>query len=118
MYRILDESSDNVVGMKVDGKLTKEDYGVLLPYLENLINQSGPVSLLCDMTSFEGIEIEAFWEDFKFSMRHLRDFTRIAIVGDNSWFEWLTKVVNPFMKTEVKYFSPDQSQEAWNWVRA
>ena len=118
MYRVLDESSGNTVGIQVDGKLTKEDNGVLIPYLENLINDCGPLKLLCDMTNFGGIEIEAFWEDFKFGIGHLRDFNRMALVGDQRWLEWCTKAFNPLIKTEAKYFSPEQMSEAWNWLRA
>ena len=69
------------------------------------------------MKNFGGIEIEAFLEDFKFSIRHLRDFKRMAIVGDRRWLEWLTKAFDPLVKTEVKYFSPGQMEEAWGWLR-
>lgn len=118
MYRVLDESTGNTVGIQVDGKLTKDDYGVLIPYFENLINECGPLNLLCDMTRLDGMEIEAFWEDFKFGIRHLGDFKRMAIVGDQSWLEWLTKVFNPLVKTEVKYFPPQEMKDAWTWVKS
>lgn len=118
MYRVLDESSDGSVGIKVDGKLTKEDYTVLIPYFENLIQESGPLNLLCDMTNFTGMELEAFWEDFRFGVRHLRDFRRMAIIGDQQWLEWCTKAFKPFVKTEIKYFHPDQKSDAWAWLRA
>ncbi len=118
MYRVLDDSTGNTVGIQVDGKLTKDDYGVLIPYFENLINECGPLNLLCDMTRFDGMEIEAFWEDFQFGIRHLRDFKRMAIVGNQSWLEWLTKVFNPLVKTEVKYYSPQELNDAWRWVKS
>ena len=118
MYRVLDESSDNTVGIQVDGKLTKEDYDVLIPYFKNLINECGHLNLLCDMTNFGGIEIEAFWEDFKFSILHLRDFKRMALVGDQRWIEWWTKVFNPLVKTEVKYFPPTEINDAWAWIHS
>ena len=116
MYRVLDESSGHTVGIRVDGKLTKDDYGVLIPYFENLIRESGPLNLLCDMTQFNGVELSAFWEDFKFSIRHLRDFKRMAIIGDQRWLDWYTKIFNPLVKTEIKYFPPEQTEEAWKWV--
>lgn len=116
MYRVLDESSGHTVGIKVDGKLTKDDYGVLIPYFENLIEECGALNLLCDMTQFSGMEVGAFWEDFKFSIRHLRDFKRIAIVGDHRWLDWYTKFFNPLVKTEIKCFSFEHVHDAWNWV--
>ena len=118
MYRVLDESAGNTVGIQVDGKLTKDDYSVLIPYFENLMNECGPLNLLCDMTKFAGMEIEAFWEDFKFGIGHLRDFNRMAIVGDQRWLDWLTKVFNPLVKTEVKYFPTHELDDAWSWVRS
>ena len=60
MYRVLDGSASNTVGIQVDGKLTKDDYGVLIPYLENLITDSKPLNLLCDMTKFSGNRNRSF----------------------------------------------------------
>ena len=118
MYRVLDESSGHTVGIKVDGKLTKDDYGVLIPYFENLIKECGALNLLCDLTQFSGMDVAAFWEDFKFSIRHLREFQRIAIVGDQRWLNWYTKLFNPLVKTELHYFQQEQIQEAWEWVKS
>jgi len=118
MYRVLDESSGRTVGIKVDGKLTNNDYEVLVPYFENLINEYGSLNLLCDMTQFSGVEIGVFWEDFKFSIRHVRDFTRMAIVGDEQWLDWYTTTFNPMVKTELKCFSSKHIHDAWNWVKA
>ena len=70
------------------------------------------------MTDFEGMELEAFWQDFKFGLRHVRDFERLAVVGDQRWLEWCTKAFSPMTKTELKYFQPNQLAEAWQWVRA
>ena len=116
MYRVLDESSGHTVGIRVDGKLTKDDYSVLIPYFENLIHECGPLNLLCDMTQFSGVEFSAFLEDFKFSIQHLRDFKRMAIIGDQRWVDVYTKIFNPLVKTEIKCFPSDQTEEAWKWV--
>jgi hypothetical protein len=116
MYRVFDDSPKGTVGIKVNGKLTKEDYSVLIPYLENRIKESGSLNMLCDMTKCMGMEIEAFWEDFKFSIRHLNDFKRMAGVGDQRWLEWIAKSFNPLFNTEMKYFHPDQLEEAWDWL--
>ena len=118
MYRVLDETDDNTVGIHVDGRLTKDDYAVLIPYFEDLIEESGPLNLLCHMTKVEGTEIEAFWKDFKLSIRHLHEFKRMAIVGDQGWFQWWTKLLNPLVKTEVKYFPPHEIDDAWTWVKS
>ena len=118
MYRVLEESHDHIVGIAIDGKLTKEDYDVLIPFLENRINESGPMSLLCDMSQFMGVDMTAFWEDFQFRIEHLRDFRRIAILGDHRWSAWYTKTLNPFLKTELGYFPLTHIHDAWHWVKS
>ena len=118
MYRILDDSCDEVVGIAVDGKLTREDYDVLIPFFENRINEFGAISVLCDMTQFTVMEVAAFWEDLKFSIAHLRDFNRIAIVGDQRCLNWYAKFLNPLVKTEVRCFPIEQISDAWEWMKS
>ncbi|RMH08310.1 MAG: STAS/SEC14 domain-containing protein [Nitrospirae bacterium] len=118
MYRVLDETSGNAVGIKVEGTLTREDYEMLVPYLERLIAESGPINLVCEMSQFTGMDVGAFWEDFKFSLHHLKDFRRIAIVGGQAWLEWMAKGVEPFLKTELRCFPSTDYEQAWNWVRS
>ena len=119
MYRIVDVENEpeNIVGLKVEGILTAEDYETLIPYFENLINQCGQASLLCDMSYFGGVEVQAFWKDFTFSIRHLPDFKRLAVVGDQRWLEWETHLVNPLLKTEIKCFLLDKKDNAWQWLK-
>jgi len=117
IYRVLDESSSIAVGIKVDGKLTKDDCGILIPYFANLIYENGPLNLLCDMEQFRGIAIDAFWKDFSFSIQHLHDFQRIAIVGDQRWLDWSTTIFAPLVKTEMQYFHMEQINEAWEWAK-
>lgn len=118
MYEILTESQGKLLGLRVSGKVTAEDYESLIPEMERRIDAAGPLRLLCDMRDFGGIEIEAFWADFKFSVRHLKDFERMAVVGDQRWLEWWTKAASPFVKTQVKCFGSEEIREAWAWLRA
>ena len=36
---------------------------------------------------FEGMDAAAFWHDVKFSLRHLHDFSRLAIAA-RAWLMW------------------------------
>ncbi len=118
MYRILDDSCDHVVGIFVDGKLTKEDYDVLIPFLENRITEMGRISLLCDMTQFTSIEVAVFWEEFKCRIQYLRDFKRIAIIGDQRWLNWYATNMKPLLNTELRYSPLAQCNDAWEWLKS
>ena len=98
------------------GKITSRDYNTLIPYLEEVIKKEGPLNILCDMTKFDGMEIMAAWCDFRFGIRHIRDFHRRALVGASKWVEWCVKITVPFFKLEVKLFQTGQEKEARNWL--
>jgi hypothetical protein len=117
MYRILDSSENGIVGIRVESKLTSEEYELLNAYLEQLMQEVGPIHFLCDMADCEGMNSQALWEEMTCHLRSLREYNRIAVVGDRQWLECGTKVAEPWLQTQLKYFLPDQIDEAWNWVR-
>ena len=117
MYDVIPGSEGREIGIAVRGRLTVKDYDSLRATLEKAIAEHGPLRLLCDMTAFKSFELGAFWEDFKFSLRHLKDFERMAIVGDQVWIDWWVKIAAPFFSAEVKLFPPGETAAAWAWLR-
>jgi hypothetical protein len=116
MFQKLSESSEKILGFKVSGKLTDEDYKAFVPQIEKIIQEFGRISLLLELDDFQSWDLEAAWDDFKFGMKHIKDFNRVAIVGDKKWEEWMAKLAKPFMRAEVKYFDGSQLQDAWEWL--
>ena len=119
MYQILDKSSDNIIGIRISDKLTKDDYKTLIPLWENAIRQYGKIRMLWLMDDFKGWSPEAMLEDLKFDFQHNQDVERLAMVGQTWWEEWMTKVTDLiFTQSDARYFEESQHQEAWNWIRA
>ncbi len=117
MFKPIPVNIEGVAAFKAVGKLTHADYQSFLPILERLIQEEGPLSLLLELENFHGWELEAAKDDYEFAKKHLKDFRRIAIVGDRRWEKWLAALARPFMEVEVRFFEPDQLSEAWDWVR-
>ena len=117
MYQVLSESENGNVGIKIQGKLTQNDYELLIPYIDRLRQEMGAFRLLCDMTECEGLDSQALWEDLTTQLQQFHEITRVAVVGDRQWMETGTKVFHPFLKTTVNYFTPDQRDKAWEWVK-
>ena len=118
MFQILEQGAGRVVGLKVTGKITAEDMTAMTRRLEAEIDGAeGPLRLLSDVSDFDGMEIAAFWQDLTFSLKHVGDFDRVAIVGAKTWMEWWTKGVSPFVKAEARCFPPEAIDQAWAWVR-
>jgi hypothetical protein len=65
---------------------------------------------------FEGMDAIAFWHDIKFSLRHVKDFSRVAIVCNPDTHHLWSSLVSPFMSCEVEHFSPGEVEAARDWL--
>lgn len=119
MYQILEPSTEQVVGTRISQELTKQDYETLIPTWEKAIQKHGTVRMLWQMDDFQGWSPEAAIADLKFDFQHHYQVERLAVVGQNWWDVWMTKVTDlVFPHSEARYFPPDQLQSAWEWVKA
>jgi universal stress protein A len=117
MIEILGETSGKIFALKITGRLTGEDYKKVTAYLDEEIEFHRPIRLLCITEDLTGVDLEAMWEDLKFGLRHLHDFERIAVVGDEKWLEWLTKLGDHFLReAEVRWFEPTGLDAARQWI--
>lgn len=106
-----------VVTITFKGKVDKEDYDLLLPQLEAIIEKGKHVRILILLDDFKGWSMGAMWEDTKFGLAHFSDIEKIAIAGEKNWEQLMVMFLKPFTAAHVKYFQMDQHQEAKNWVQ-
>ena len=118
MLQKLENSSGPVVGYKVVGKVTVDDYKQLEPEIQALVDKHDDgVFVLLDLEEFTGEEVKAWLPDLKFGHRFHDKINKMAIVGDKRWEQWLTSLVHPFYAKEGKYFHTDDMDKAWAWLR-
>lgn len=110
--RKLDESTDNVLGYEVRGRITKEEFETFEKDFEAEISTHGKVRILLYLPEIPAIEPGALWEDLKLA-RYLRDIEKYAVVSDSDFAEWGAKVNDAV----VRSFDTSQYDEAWRWVR-
>jgi len=114
----LNESSGSVVGYKVVGKVTAEDYQKLEPEVQTLVDKyDDDVCLLLNLQEFAGEEAKAWLPDLKFGHRFHDKIARMAIVGDKRWEKWLTSLADPFYAKDAKFFHSAEIDKAWAWLR-
>lgn len=109
---------DNALAVEITikGFVTTKEFEATAKKLEAFITRHGKVNVLEVIEDFEGMDGTAFWEDFKFTLRHLNDFSRCAIVSDGKWVTPWSEIVAPFFKGEVRYFPPDEIEAAREWL--
>jgi hypothetical protein len=109
---------DNLAAVEIviADRVSTAEFDQIAKKLESFIARHGRVRVLEIIKDFEGMDVHAFWHDLKFSLRHLGDFSRCAIVTDAKWLALWSAIVAPFLDCEVCYFRPDEVEKARDWL--
>ena len=97
---------DNLAAVEIDisGRVSTEEFDATATKLETFIKRHGKVRVLEVIHDFEGMDAAALWHDLKFSLRHLNDFSRCAIVSDAKFLSIWSAIAEPFIDCEVALF--------------
>ncbi len=108
----------NVVHVRASGTLSDEDYrNTFIPTMENLFQTWTGVRMLFSMDpDFEGWDAQGAWTELRFEAKHRHDMVRVGVVGEGKWDRWATKFSKVFTDAKVRFFSPDQEDEAKEWI--
>jgi len=118
MFEFLPESQDNILGIKMIGKLTDDDYQkVLIPKMKQLMKAHEKLKVLLQFEDFDGWELKAGWDDAVFGIAHRKDFKKLALVGGPAYVEWSMNLFAPFMTGEIRHFPAQGLTAAWAWIR-
>ncbi len=109
---------DNLTAVEIDisGRVSTEEFDATATKLETFIKRHGKVRVLEVIHDFEGMDAKALWHDMKFSLRHLNDFSRCAIVSDAKFLSIWSGIAEPFIDCEVAYFPPEEVEAARDWL--
>jgi hypothetical protein len=108
----------NVVEIDLRDKLSKEDYNLFVPQIEERIRLHGKIRLLVQMHDFHGWTAGGLWEDVKFDVKHFNHFERIALVGEKRWEAAMGAVCKPFTSATVRFFELSQLEAARAWLQS
>jgi SpoIIAA-like len=121
---LMEESAGNVLGMRVKGRMSSEDYkGAWVSQLDAMLEDGSDVCLLIVLEEFEGIDAGGLWEDLKYAFSHFGalakgHFKKTAIVGGSAIYRQAGDVFGHLIPGEVKSFEASEIDDAWAWVRS
>ncbi|MBZ0274125.1 STAS/SEC14 domain-containing protein [bacterium] len=112
------KAEGNLVGLRISGKLTKQELDEIGERAQALAEAQGKLRLVVIMDDFHGWDsVKAAWEDLKLEGKLNKHVERVAMVGDKDWQRISAKLMTPFTKGEVKYFERTQEGDAWAWAK-
>jgi hypothetical protein len=109
---------DNLAAVEIEirGRVSMEECDAAATKLEAFIKRHRRVRVLEIVHDFEGMDAMALWHNLKFSLRHLNDFSRCAIISDAKFLSIWSAIADPFTDCAVEYFEPDQVETARDWL--
>jgi hypothetical protein len=117
MIEILDQSTDTCLATRFSGKVTGEEYQQFLDALEKRLQTGDQVNLVMALAEFEFYgDFDSAKKDLKFGFGEYKLIHRVALVGDQKWLGWFTRLLGPFTRAEEKHFTADQFEAAFGWA--
>ncbi|MGB3509339.1 MAG: STAS/SEC14 domain-containing protein [Microcoleaceae cyanobacterium] len=119
MIEIIPTPNENIVGFNIDGKIETSDIDKVTNLVEQRLKSQTKLRVYVEVKNLQGISLEAFWEDLKFALRHLKDFDKKAVVCEEGWMTKLAAASNKiFTNIEVKCFTFSEKDQAMEWVKS
>jgi hypothetical protein len=117
MIEILPLSFETCLAVHLSGKVSGAEYQKFLDALGERLKEGGKVSLVLELSGFEFYgDFESARKDLKFGFGEYKHIHRAALVGDQKWIEWFTRLVGPFTRAEEKHFPEGQRDAAFSWA--
>ncbi|SHM99682.1 SpoIIAA-like [Cyclobacterium lianum] len=116
MLLILGPTEGKIVAIKVMENITHEDYGKLLPLLNNKVSSNGEALLYMEMEEFDLTAFLCFWEEMKFDTSHFNSISKIALIGNVDWKNPRMELIAKLGFQQVRYFVPSEKQLALTWL--
>ncbi len=112
-----DISQGNLLAYQVIGDVTQEDYPILEADMDALTATTDDVRLLMDMTQFHWAKVNAWDDDWRFGRKYHHVIKRLVMMGDKKWQEWMTKLAAGFYAEDVRFYRPDEMDQAIAWLK-
>ncbi|WP_206482245.1 SpoIIAA family protein [Nonlabens ponticola] len=116
MIQSIDTNKENLIAARLSGKLNEENLKTIHKQIHRIIDKGRKVDFYFEMEDFEGYTIKGFWEDIKTDVAHIKDYGKLAFVGNKKWQEWAAKATDFFTSSEVKYFDLKDKEQAKIWI--
>ncbi len=107
---------NNIVEIAVEGRLTEADFEKVTAQMTADIERHGKLRMLEEIRSFEGMDLMALWKDAQFGLKHVNDFSHVAVVADAEWMRTIAAAAGNVLSAEVKAFDRDSIDAARNWL--
>lgn len=116
MIEILETVSPEAVAVSVQGTITMDDYRKVSPLIFGKIEAYGKIPVMLSLKDINTTAAKALWHGIKPDLKHVENFSRLALVVDSTKFKVLIHMAKPFIPVELKVFGEGEEAAAIAWI--
>lgn len=113
-------SPDDVISVKISGKITGEDLDTIMDRLDAVMAGHDKVHVFVEaysITSLELAELPGYFARAAPLLGKLSRFGRVAVVADQAWLRAGTRLESALLPSiSYRVFTPDQRDAALAWA--
>ncbi len=118
MIEILNIPAEHVIGIKITGKINKEDIEQVIDAATRIMEATERrLGIYVELVDWSGISLEALFEDLKFGLPNILRFAKKAVVTDKTWVAMLAEIGRLFPGIEVRSYSFEEKDLALEWIQ-
>lgn len=115
-YLDLGPEHPSAIGLRLTGRLTREDMADLIGRIEQASSGGNKARLFVDMRDFSGWDMEVAREKFENMGTLWNGIGRVAYVVDNLWMANVIGLIDVVTPMHIRAFTEDQVDEAREWL--
>lgn len=120
MLEMMDIGINNAVAFTISGKITEQDMTLVLDASKEKIERYGSIVILEKIESFNGVELAAIFEEFRYLREvGMSNMRKVAILTDKAWIEHIVRIEDKlFSGIDMQCFAMDEETAAVEFLKA
>lgn len=110
------EFADDVVGILINSDMDEQVFEELRRLICHKIEAFGRINLFIEVEKGNEISVKAALKHLKFSVEQGKNFNKIAVVTEKSWFKNAVVIKDLMISADVQAFSHVDRVEAIRWI--
>ncbi len=114
------DQDNKLMEFHIGEKITAEQYDQVINSFKEDLKKVENVNVIEIVNHWKGIEALALWKDIKFAITEFRTINKkigkAAVVADTKWIEYVTKIFDPLIDIEIKFFDTNDEDKARAWL--
>ena len=121
MVERLTDLPAGVIGFRISGKITSDEYHELLAPVLEALDRGEKLRFLIETTpDFHGLDLAALWEDVKAAgsvgVMNRSSWEKTAVVTDKDWMRNAISAFGWLSPGELRVFEPTELEAAKSWL--